>query len=605
MTNDLNGVELGERMRDFDWAQTPFGAPGLWPQSLRSAASICLSSRFPIAIYWGAQLSLLYNDAWSPILGEKHPWALGRSGRDVWPEIWSEIGPLFDTVQQTGEGVWQQDQLLPMHRHGYTEECYFNFTFSPIRGENGAVAGIFNAVIETTYRVIEERRAGLLRALSENTAGARSAAEACTRAAALLDRDQTDLPFCYFYLREDGMRSFRRIAHAGTALPEALCPATLDANDAMLPWQVNEMIVSARSVEIVWDSDRFGPAPRGSVWPEPLSQVLTVPISGHQTSAPSGLLLVGISPRRALDESYRTFIDRVALQVATAIGNADAYEAERRRAEALAAIDEAKTTFFSNVSHEFRTPLTLMLGPLEDILAHREQLTSADQERLEAAYRNALRLLRLVNSLLDFSRLEAGRLQATYAPTDLAQLTTDLASVFRSMIESAGLELLLDCPPLAEPIYVDRELWEKIVLNLISNAFKFTFAGSIAVGLRSHGAVVELTVADTGTGIPESELPTISSAFTGLRARKAVRLRAPALGSRLFRNWCACTAAAGRGRARSARARPFGCASPAARRICRPSASTMPRIPRLTSTAGRPLSKRRCVGSPTMKQAPR
>jgi signal transduction histidine kinase len=169
------------------------------------------------------------------------------------------------------------------------------------------------------------------------------------------------------------------------------------------------------------------------------------------------------------------------------------------------------------VSHEFRTPLTLMLGPLEDTLAKSEDLPPADRERLGTALRNSLRLLKLVNTLLDFSRIEAGRIEASYESTDLAALTADLASVFRSTIERADMKLLVDCRPLAEPVYVDREMWEKIVLNLISNAFKFTFAGQIEVSLRQVGANVELTVGDSGIGIPAEEIPHLFERFHRVR----------------------------------------------------------------------------------------
>src|SRR5580765_3533871 len=144
-----------------------------------------------------------------------------------------------------------------------------------------------------------------------------------------------------------------------------------------------------------------------------------------------------------------------------------------RQREELAKLDELKTQFFANISHEFRTPLTLMMGPLEDAIAQPEGLSAANRERLDLAHRNSLRLLKLVNTLLDFSRIEAGRIQASYEPTDLALMTADFASVFRSAIEKAGLRLTVDCPPLDEPAYLDREMWEKIVLNLLSNAFKF------------------------------------------------------------------------------------------------------------------------------------
>jgi signal transduction histidine kinase len=186
----------------------------------------------------------------------------------------------------------------------------------------------------------------------------------------------------------------------------------------------------------------------------------------------------------------------------------------------LGELDAAKTAFFSNVSHEFRTPLTLILGPVEDALARPDHTLSGDD--LSAVHRNAGRLMRLVNSLLDFSRIEAGRLQLSFVPTDLASLTAGLAGSFRSMIDGAGLNLVVDCPPLPGPAYVDEAHWERIVLNLVSNAFKFTFEGEIAVRLRQRDALIELTVSDTGTGIPAHELPRIFERFhrvAGARGR--------------------------------------------------------------------------------------
>jgi PAS domain S-box-containing protein len=229
-------------------------------------------------------------------------------------------------------------------------------------------------------------------------------------------------------------------------------------------------------------------------------------------------MVLGVSARLQFDDAYRDFFDLVKTQIASAIANARAYEEERKRAEALAEIDRVKTAFFSNVSHEFRTPLTLMLGPVEEMLDRGAGgLSSEAREQLEVVNRNGLRLLRLVNTLLDFSRIEAGRVQARYQPTDLAAFTGDLASVFRSAIERAGLQLVLDCPPLRGPVYVDREMWEKIVLNLLSNAFKYTFDGEIGVSLRDRADTVELTVWDTGTGIPVEEMPRLFERFHRVR----------------------------------------------------------------------------------------
>lgn len=194
-----------------------------------------------------------------------------------------------------------------------------------------------------------------------------------------------------------------------------------------------------------------------------------------------------------------------------------AREREHQRAESLAELDRAKTEFFNNISHEFRTPLMLLLAPLEDALSDfTYPLAPAQRERLELAQRNSLRLLKLVNTLLDFSRVEAGRFETNYEATDLATYTAGLASMFRGAIERAGLEFIVDCPPLPEPVYVDRQMWEKIVSNLLSNAFKFTFRGTIAVSLKavpSPDNRVELSVSDTGTGIPAAELPQVFERF--------------------------------------------------------------------------------------------
>jgi signal transduction histidine kinase len=225
--------------------------------------------------------------------------------------------------------------------------------------------------------------------------------------------------------------------------------------------------------------------------------------------------------RVALDDGYRTLFDLVAGHLGTAFAEATAFEAERRRAEALTEIDRAKTAFFSNVSHEFRSPLTLMLAPLEEALASRS-LAAEHREQLTTAHRSAARLLKLVNSLLDFARIEAGRVEAFYEATEIGTLTSEVVSNFRSVSERAGLRLTVACPALPEPVYVDRDMREKIVVNLVSNAFKFTLHGEITVALDSAARATVLTVRDTGTGISADQLPHVFERFhrvPGARAR--------------------------------------------------------------------------------------
>ncbi len=269
--------------------------------------------------------------------------------------------------------------------------------------------------------------------------------------------------------------------------------------------------------------------------PDAPRQALIAPITGAEGSEVVGYLVAGLNPHRLFDSAYQGFVELLTAQVAAAIARADEYERARERADALTELDRAKTAFFSNVSHEFRTPLTLMLGPLEDALAAAEPVAAGQRDRLEMAHRNALRLLRLVNSLLDFSRIEAGRTEASYQPTNLAALTADLASSFRSATDKAGLLLTVNTPPLSQPAYVDRDMWEKIVLNLLSNAFKFTFAGEIEVALHELDGAARLTVRDTGTGIPASQIEKLFDRFHRVEGAKGRSFEGSGIGLALVR----------------------------------------------------------------------
>ena len=509
------GGEMGVLIRQKDWAQSPVGNTEGWPQSLRSAVSICLGSAFPIAIYWGPELALLYNDAWSAIPGAKHPWAVGRPAHEVWPEIWDTIGPLFEHVMATGEATRSKDQLLAMRRHGYTEECYFDYTFSPVRGESGQVEGIFNAVLETTERVIGERRLGTVRELAGRVAEARTAELACRISMQTLGNATADIPFALLYLVTDDGTEARLAGASGLDAGTAASPVNIPlagTGGKVEAWPIAE-VVRAGTSEVVENLDARFPWLPGGPWPESPAGAVVLPLPRAASERPYGVLVAGASPRRALDGDYRAFLDIVTTHIAQALANAEAYQEEHKRAEALAEIDRAKTAFFSNVSHEFRTPLTLMLGPLEEMLAMDRVLAPAVSKLVSVTHRNGLRLQKLVNSLLDFSRIEAGRLRASYQPTDLATLTAEIASTFRSTMEKAGLQLAVECPPFAESVYVDREMWEQVVLNLLSNAFKYTFEGTITVRCDARDGWARLSVGDTGTGIPERELPHLFERF--------------------------------------------------------------------------------------------
>jgi signal transduction histidine kinase len=504
------GGQMGAAMRSFDFTTTALGPVTEWPASLRAATSICINSRYPMFIAWGKHRSMLYNDAYTAVLANKHPWSLGRPAQQVWAEIWHIIGPHWARVIDHGDATWAEDLLLVMNRSSYDEETYFTFSYSPIRGEGGSVDGMFCACQETTEKVIGERRLKTLRELAAQATIAKSPQEAIDMAMKTFSANPADIPFSLIYLVEEGNRTFLA---GSSGLDKCDCSnpnLSLDcANKGGWPL---ESVIQNASIELS-DTVNLDPAPAGC-WEKPATRAILLPLKFSAHEKPSGVLVCGISPVRELDESYRTFFEVAAGQTATAIANARAYQQERQRAEALAEIDRAKTIFFSNVSHEFRTPLTLMLGPVEDLLATSHTgLSPAAKGQLEIVNRNGLRLLRLVNTLLDFSRIEAGRVQAVFEQTDLASFTEELASVFRAATERAGLKLLVDCPKMPEPVYVDRDMWEKVLLNLVSNAFKFTLEGEIEVTLREVDGKAELRVRDTGVGIAAEEMPRIFERF--------------------------------------------------------------------------------------------
>lgn len=506
------GGEMGQLMRSHDWSNTAVGEVETWSHSLKTAIRIILGSRYPMFIWWGQSMTKFYNDAYIPVLGQRHPQALGQPASMVWAEIWDTLGPQAEAVLQEGRSSWNEELLLIMERNGYSEETYFTFSYSPVANDDGGVGGVFCACTEDTVRVLSDRRLRTLRELAAKTAEAKTVEDACEISAKTLADNPLDVPFALLYLLDDTGSRVRLVSWAGLTAGTPASPLEIEIPDSTTSgWSLSTVLAGGESLLVEVQS--FGALP-GGVWSESPKEAMVLPLTTPGQGKLTGFLIAGISPRRAFDDDYKGFFDLVAGQITGAIANARAYEAERQRAEALAEIDRAKTVFFSNVSHEFRTPLTLMLSPTEDALADTVvPLPQKQRERIELVQRNGRRLLKLVNTLLDFSRIEAGRIQAMYEPTDLATLTAELASVFRSTIEQAGIQLIVECSTLPEAIFVDREMWEKIVFNLLSNAFKFTLSGTITVRLRWVETQAQLTVEDTGVGIPPEELPRLFERF--------------------------------------------------------------------------------------------
>jgi len=508
-TGTMQPGTMSELISSYDWSTTPLGHVAGWPDSLKAAVRILVTSRFPMWMAWGPQLTFLYNDSYARVtLGKKHPWALGKPAPEVWHEIWPDIGPRVERVMTTGEASWDETLGLILERSGFPEETYHTFSYSPLAGSNGQIEGMLCVVMEDTQRVRGERQ---LTALS-TLAGALAEANTRKEAFAAIQRGlagQKDIPFALVYCFEDVGPNLCLVTQSGIEPGHPAAPPEMDSESVSAPWPVHFLFDSNQPITLDLLGDRFPDLPTGE-WNKPPSQARLVPLSRRGQDKPLGVFIAAINPYRQFDSSYAGFLDLAAGQISASITNADAYEAEKRRAEELADLDRAKTAFFSNISHELRTPLTLILGPVEDALLNE---TTPSVESLQMLHRNALRLLKLVNGVLDFVRIEVGRMQATYQPTDLSLLTAQLASVFRSAVERAGLKLVIECPPLPEPVYVDRDMWEKIVLNLLSNALKATFDGEIRVSISAEENGALLTIHDTGTGIPEEELQNLFERF--------------------------------------------------------------------------------------------
>jgi PAS domain S-box-containing protein len=489
--------EMARLIESFDWSQSPLGPMAKWPQSLKTALNMCLRSRFQLGIYWGPDLVFLYNDAEREVIGSLHPHALGKPARDILVDMWETVRPMLYRVFESGEATWSVDQPLMIDRYGLVEEAFFTWSYSPIPDDAGNIGGVLLVTEDTTQRVLAERRLGTLRQMAAEMFHAQSVEQACGTAMDILGHDSADIPFALLYLLDD-KRSGRFSASIGLGA---------SAPRRQFPF---EEVIRQKEVVRIDDLSYFFDAEVAHRLPK---SALILPVLESGLDDLAGFLVAGVSDHRRLDGAYRNFFDLVAAQVGTAIAAARAREQERTRLDAIAELDRAKTAFFTNISHEFRTPLTLILGVVEDLLAGNE-LRDSKREELSLIRRNSMRLLKLVNTVLAFSAVEAGRIRANYTPTDLAAFTAELASSFRSMMEKAGLIFRVELETLPEPVYVDPDLWERIVLNLLSNAFKFTFQGEVSVTLNCvENVIAQLVVKDTGIGIQPDELPRIFERF--------------------------------------------------------------------------------------------
>jgi PAS domain S-box-containing protein len=333
------GGKMGALMRAYDWSHSPLGPPACWPDALKAAIATCLASRFPMVVWWGPDLIMLYNDAWQPILGEtKHPAGLGRPGAESWPETWPIVRQQFEHAL-TGNASWSENLLLASDRRGFLEECYFTYSHSPLRDAAGNVVGVQTSVIETTDRVLSERRMLILRDLSKASVEATSQGDSVERTCeALLGRlckGNPDIPFAALYGSDGGIRA-RLICYR--AIDKSLLPTTISAVDRD-PWGVAEVLRKRAPVFSQHPQGISQPLP-GGAWPEPTRQMVALPVARKATASDViGVILVGVNSRLRLDEPYMDFLNLIASELAASMAR---IQSVKKEMEDLAAFRKAE-----------------------------------------------------------------------------------------------------------------------------------------------------------------------------------------------------------------------------------------------------------------------
>ncbi len=498
--------EMAERYASFDWSGTPLGAPALWPESLRTTVATVLRGRFPMCLEWGDSFVLIYNDAYIDILGAKHP-ALALPVSEVFPEIWDAVAEHHLAVLHGGGSQYQEDVPFVIERGVGLEEQYFTFSWSHVAPgpTDTSPGGILSLLSARTREVVGARRLAVLNLLTNRASGQVEPRAAVSGCLEVLSGGASDLVYGGFYAIDD---LGDITAGDSFGVPPSRLPADGEAPQVVID--------CARTAVTTIDAAGDG---------SDIPALVALPIRARDRVA--GTLLLAPHPLRPLDLEHRQWLGLVAEQVGRMLSLATARSDEQARLSALAEIDAAKSDFLSNVSHEFRTPLTLLTGPLEDALA--TPSAGLSRAQMEVMHNSGRRLLRLVDALMDVARMDVEPREARIAPVDLTTLTHDLALPFELVATRAGLMLTTALDEIGV-VASDPELWECIVINLVANAIKYTPAGLVEITLVLEEDEVVLRVSDSGVGIEASQHQRIFERFHRVLGPDAKTIEGTGLG---------------------------------------------------------------------------
>jgi PAS domain S-box-containing protein len=490
----VRGGEMVERLKSFNWASTSLGPYDTWPQSLRLAVGVCMNSRFPMFVWWGRELINIYNDAYVPILGKRHPAAFGLPAQPTWHEIWSVVGPQADAVMQRGEATWNERVLLVMERHGYTEDTWFTWSYSPILDETGKVGGLFCACVEDTGWVLAERSRDRI---AKELAEARTRLEA-TLTAAEIGTWTWDVASNAVVADENLARLFGISSADAAGGSIELYVAKIHPDDRERVRQ--QIATTIRESETYRQEYRIMTSSGDVRWLIARGRVERDE-QGAATRLPG--VVLDITERKRAEETLERFaIERERLLAAEQAARAEAEAANR-----------AKDKFLAVLSHELRTPLSPVVMTIHAI--------EADAE-LPEKYRNDLAMVRrnidlevtLIDDLLDLSRVTSGKLRLQLQPVHVHDVLRYTIHNSQSEAADKRLRLVEDFRADNDLISADPARLQQIFWNLVRNAVKFTPAGGeIRVSTSSSGGDLLIDVHDSGIGIDPVVLPRIFDAF--------------------------------------------------------------------------------------------
>ena len=501
MTADVlftGGGEMGERIRQLDWSQTLLGPVSGWPQSLITAVSIMLGSKFPMMIHWGPELVHFYNDGYATIMLNKHPGALGQPAYPWWSEMWPFLTPIFDKVW-AGETTYFENQLVLPNRQGFVEETYFTFSHSPLHDEAGQVAGIYVTALETTTTVLNQRRLAMLSTLTASAALAAKPAEAVQHLIASLATNTADIPFSLLYTIEQDAQQAHLAGWFGLPAGKPAAPATITLQ-ATESWPIGETLRTRQPVLVHDLAGRFATWPVHD-WPVPPTRALLLPL----VSAEAGMLpvreilIVGLSARRPFDEDYRGFFSLVSDYAGRALQHAATIHEAHRLNQDLQEANTSLDAFVHIAAHDLKGPVGNLQGLLEvyneDAPDHAQimRLLSQEVNRLEGTVSGLLEVLRSQHTAVPTT--EEVNLAAAYA-----RVSTSLADYLRTQ----NGHIITHFPEDAATVTCPPAYLESILKNLLHNALKYRAPDrSPLVHLSSarRGEFVVLTVADNGVGI--------------------------------------------------------------------------------------------------------